>query len=128
MAGVCTGTMLLAHAGVVCDRRAGTHHTAWEDLAASGARQVKDRIVDDGDLITSGGVTGGIDLALWLIEREVSRPGRSDRNAHGVPPRPPDQQPARLVIPSRASVLSPARVINVRRGRPGMSVVITVRG
>lgn len=70
MAGVCTGTMLLAHAGVVGNRRAGTHHSAWEDLRATGATLVKDRVVDDGDLVTSGGVTSGIDLALWLVERE----------------------------------------------------------
>ncbi len=72
MAGVCTGTMLLAHAGVVAGRRAGTHHAAWEDLAATGATVVKDRVVDDGDLITSGGVTSGIDLALWVVERFFS--------------------------------------------------------
>jgi transcriptional regulator GlxA family with amidase domain len=70
MAGVCTGTMLLAHAGVVGGRRAGTHHTAWQDLAATGIRLVTDRVVDDGDLVTSGGVTSGLDLALWLVERE----------------------------------------------------------
>jgi transcriptional regulator GlxA family with amidase domain len=69
-AGVCTGTMMLAHAGVVGSRRAGTHHTAWEDLRAMGATVVKDRVVDDGDLVTSGGVTSGIDLALWLVERQ----------------------------------------------------------
>jgi transcriptional regulator GlxA family with amidase domain len=65
-AGVCTGTMLLAHAGAIGNRRAGTHHSAWDDLAATGATVVKDRVVDDGDLITSGGVTSGVDLALWL--------------------------------------------------------------
>lgn len=70
MAGVCTGTMLLARAGVVGARRASTHHSAWSELAATGATLVKDRVVDDGDLVTSGGVTSGIDLALWLVERE----------------------------------------------------------
>ncbi len=73
IAGVCTGTMLLAHAGVIGDRRACTHHSAWNDLTATGATLVKDRVVDDGDLITSGGVTCGIDLALWLVERQFSR-------------------------------------------------------
>jgi transcriptional regulator GlxA family with amidase domain len=73
MAGVCTGTMLLAHAGVVGNRRANTHHSAWDDLAATGATLVKDRVVDDGDLVTGGGVTAGIDLALWLVEREFGR-------------------------------------------------------
>ena len=71
-AGVCTGTMLLAHAGVVGGRRAATHRSAWSELAATGATLVTDRVVDDGDLVTSGGVTSGIELALWLLEREFS--------------------------------------------------------
>jgi len=73
LAGVCTGTMLLAHAKLVGSRRANTHHSAWDDLAATGATVVKERVVDDGDLVTSGGVTSGIDLALWLLEREFSQ-------------------------------------------------------
>lgn len=73
VAGVCTGTLLLAHAGIIGSRRASTHHSAWSDLEALGATLVKERVVDDGDLVTSGGVTSGIDLALWLLEREVSR-------------------------------------------------------
>ena len=70
LAGVCTGTMLLAEAGLVGTRRATTHHAALGDLAASGATALTDRVVDDGDLLTCGGVTSGIDLALWLVERE----------------------------------------------------------
>jgi transcriptional regulator GlxA family with amidase domain len=69
MASVCTGAMLLAHAGVIGSRRAGTHHSAWADLAATGATVVRHRVVDDGDLLTAGGVTSGIDLALWIVER-----------------------------------------------------------
>lgn len=72
IAGVCTGTMLLAHAGLVEGRRASTHHGAMGDLTAAGAIVVAERVVDDGDLVTSGGVTSGIDLALWLLEREFS--------------------------------------------------------
>jgi transcriptional regulator GlxA family with amidase domain len=72
MAAVCTGTMLLAHAGLVKGRRAATHRQAVEHLRAAGAIVVDDRVVDDGDLVTSGGVTSAIDLALWLIEREFS--------------------------------------------------------
>lgn len=83
MAGVCTGTMLLADAGVVGARRASTHQAALEDLAATGATVVRDRVVDDGDLVTSGGVTSGIDLALWLVERECSRE-LADRVARGM--------------------------------------------
>jgi len=70
-ASVCTGTMLLAHAGIIGTRRAVTHHTAWDELVALGAQLVPERVVDDGDLVTAGGVTSGIDLALWLVEREL---------------------------------------------------------
>jgi transcriptional regulator GlxA family with amidase domain len=72
LAAVCTGTMLLAHAGVVGDRPAATHHRARGDLAATGATVRTERVVDDGDLVTSGGVTSGLDLALHLVAREVS--------------------------------------------------------
>ncbi len=72
LAGVCTGTLILAHAGVVGSRRAATHAQAQADLSATGATVVAERVVDDGNLITCGGVTSGIDLALWLVEREVS--------------------------------------------------------
>jgi transcriptional regulator GlxA family with amidase domain len=70
---VCTGTLLLAHAGVIGSRRATTHHLAMADLAATGATVVTERVVDEGDLITAGGVTSGIDLGLWLVERFANR-------------------------------------------------------
>jgi transcriptional regulator GlxA family with amidase domain len=69
MAGVCTGAMLLAHAGIIGSHRATTHHDALDDLSAMGATVVHDRVVDEGQLVTSGGVTSGIDLALWLVCR-----------------------------------------------------------
>lgn len=72
IAGVCTGTMLWAHAGVITGRRASTHRTALEELAELGVDVVAERVVDDGDLVTSGGVTSGLDLALWLVARELS--------------------------------------------------------
>lgn len=73
LASVCTGAMILAAAGVLRGRRATTHHGAWADLEAAGATLVRERVVDDGDLITAGGVTSGIDLGLWLVERFVGR-------------------------------------------------------
>ncbi len=72
MAGVCTGTMLWAHAGIIAGRRANTHHAAHEELSELGVIVVPERVVDDGDLVTSGGVTSGIDLALWLVARELN--------------------------------------------------------
>ena len=69
VAGVCTGAMLLAHAGIIGTCRATTHHDALADLAALGGEVVHERVVDEGQVLTSGGVTSGIDLALWLIRR-----------------------------------------------------------
>jgi transcriptional regulator GlxA family with amidase domain len=68
---VCTGAMLLATAGLVAGRPGTTHHEAIDDLRAAGAEIVDARVVDAGDLITAGGVTSGLDLALWLVEREA---------------------------------------------------------
>ena len=69
VATVCTGGMLATAAGLTSGRPAVTHRGAVEELRAAGARVVEARVVDDGDLVTAGGVTAGIDLALWLVER-----------------------------------------------------------
>ena len=70
IASVCTGSMLLAEAGVTDGRRAVTHAAAIDELRESGAEVVDARVVDDGDLLTAGGVTSGLDLALYIVERE----------------------------------------------------------
>ena len=75
IASVCTGAMLLAAAGLLDGRPAITHHLAIDDLRAAGARVVHARVVDDGDIVTAGGVTSGLDLALHLVERHFG-PGR----------------------------------------------------
>ena len=69
LAAVCTGAMALAAAGLLKDRPAVTHRSALHELRAAGAQIVEARVVDDGDIVTCGGVTASIDLALWLVER-----------------------------------------------------------
>ncbi|WP_224335531.1 DJ-1/PfpI family protein [Haloprofundus halobius] len=71
VASVCTGGMLLATAGLTNRRPAVTHGGALDDLRESGAEVVDARFVDDGDVLTAGGVTSGIDLGLHLVEREA---------------------------------------------------------
>ena len=73
IASVCTGAMLLAAAGIVKGRPAITHQVAVPALEEAGAEIVQARVVDDGDILTSGGVTSGIDLGLWLVERMWDR-------------------------------------------------------
>jgi putative intracellular protease/amidase/uncharacterized protein (DUF952 family) len=69
MASVCTGSLLLGAAGHLQGKRATTHATASHLLASYGATYVDERVVDEGLLVTAGGVTAGIDLGLHLVER-----------------------------------------------------------
>ena len=70
VASVCTGALLLAHAGVLRGRRATTNRGALDDLRGfEGVEVVDARVVDDGDVVTAGGPVCGIDLALALVGR-----------------------------------------------------------
>lgn len=69
VASVCTGGMILAHAGLLDDRPATTHAGAIDDLRELTAEVRDERVVDSGTVLTSGGVTSGLDLSLHLIER-----------------------------------------------------------
>jgi transcriptional regulator GlxA family with amidase domain len=66
---VCTGALLLHEAGPARGRRAATHYAFEDTLHARGeVTVVRDaRYVVDGNLVTSQGVSAGIDMALWLI-------------------------------------------------------------
>jgi cyclohexyl-isocyanide hydratase len=68
---VCTGAFLLGAAGLLADRHATTHWASRELLREFGAIPDDGRIVVDGNLITSGGITAGIDLGLHLAARLV---------------------------------------------------------
>ncbi|MCX4835712.1 DJ-1/PfpI family protein [Streptomyces sp. NBC_01016] len=57
--------------GRIEGRPATSHHLGLDLLEATGARPVRARVVDDGDLVTGAGVTSGLDLGLHLLEREV---------------------------------------------------------
>jgi putative intracellular protease/amidase len=76
---VCGGAMLLAMDGLLKDRYAVTHVLGMEVLGALGAKPVPARVVVDGRLVTGGGVTSGLDVALYLVERELG-----PRVAHAV--------------------------------------------
>jgi putative intracellular protease/amidase len=79
VATVCGGSLILAMAGLINGRPATTHHMGLSVLAASGAVMVDARVVDDGDLVTGSSVTSGLDLGLYLLERELG-----PRVAHAV--------------------------------------------
>jgi transcriptional regulator GlxA family with amidase domain len=66
---VCTGSLLLAAAGLLEGVEASTHWAARDVLAGLGARPVTDRVVERGKIITAAGVSAGIDMALLLTAR-----------------------------------------------------------
>ncbi|HEX9834998.1 MAG TPA: DJ-1/PfpI family protein [Mycobacterium sp.] len=71
VASVCTGALLLGEAGVLRNRNATTNPAALEALSRYGPVVRRNRVVDDGTVVTAGAVTAGIDLALWLVQREL---------------------------------------------------------
>jgi len=64
---VCTGSLILAAAGLLKGKRAGSHWAYRELLAAFGVIPDAARVVRDGNAITGGGVTAGIDIALTIV-------------------------------------------------------------
>lgn len=68
---VCTGSLVLAAAGLLEGKRATGHWAFLEPLREYGADPVGGRYVEDGKVITAAGVSAGIDMALHLVGREV---------------------------------------------------------
>jgi putative intracellular protease/amidase len=66
---VCTGSLILAAAGLLDGKRATSNWLAREELGALGVEVVRERVVFDGKLVTSAGVSAGIDMALELVQR-----------------------------------------------------------
>ncbi|MER5491600.1 DJ-1/PfpI family protein [Streptomyces sp. NPDC002454] len=76
--GVCTGVVLLHAAGLVGDRPCTTHTGARPYLRERGCDVRDVRVVDDGDLVTAGGISSGIDGSLHLLDREVASEAAKD--------------------------------------------------
>ncbi|SDM43116.1 DJ-1/PfpI family protein [Sediminibacillus halophilus] len=76
---VCGGSLILAMIGLLEGRHAVTHHMGMGLLSTTNAIPVNARIVDDRNLVTGGAVTSGLDVALYLVERELG-----PRIAHAV--------------------------------------------
>jgi putative intracellular protease/amidase len=64
---VCTGSLILAAAGVLVGQRATSNWQALEELRGMGVEVVPERVVFDGKIVTSAGVTAGLDMALRLV-------------------------------------------------------------
>ncbi|NEA18211.1 DJ-1/PfpI family protein [Streptomyces halstedii] len=106
---VCTGSLLLAAAGLLTGRRATSHWLALAALEEYGAEPTGERVVLDGKYVTAAGVSSGIDMGLTLLGRIAG-----DTHAQAVQllteydPRPPydagspEKAPAALVEEARS--------------------------
>jgi len=93
MTSVCTGALVYAAAGLLRNRPATTHWAAIDELATidpSISIRPDDRYVDDGDIVTSAGVSAGIDMALHLVDRLAGTDrARATRRGIQYDPKPP---------------------------------------
>lgn len=107
---VCTGSLILAAAGLLTGRRATSHWLALGELGRHGAVPVAERVVFDGKYVTAAGVSSGIDMALTLAARIAG-----DETAQAIQlgieydPQPPYDAGS----PDRA----PAEITNAMRAR-----------
>ena len=107
---VCTGSLILAAAGLLTGRRATSHWLALGELTKHGAVPVSERVVFDGKYVTAAGVSSGIDMALTLAGRIAG-----DETAQAIQlgieydPQPPYDAGS----PDRA----PAEITNTMRAR-----------
>lgn len=93
MTSVCTGSLVFAAAGLLTGRPATTHWGALDRLKELDPTidvRADERFVDDGDVVTSAGVSAGIDMALHLVAR-LSSPERARQVRRGIQydPQPP---------------------------------------
>jgi cyclohexyl-isocyanide hydratase len=87
---VCTGSLLLGAAGLLAGRTAGSHWASRHMLAHFGATPSDERVVVDGTIITGGGVTAGIDVALRVVaELTGQRAAEAIQLGMEYDPRPP---------------------------------------
>jgi putative intracellular protease/amidase len=106
---VCTGSLILAAAGLLQGKRATSHWLALEELRKLGAEPVSERVVFDGKLVTAAGVSAGIDMALTLAAR-IAGPEVAQAIQLGVEydPQPP--------FDAGSPMKAPAEIVELMRG------------
>lgn len=143
---VCTGSLLLAAAGLLTGKRAACHW-AWRDsLAAFGAVPDAGRVVCEGNIITGGGVTAGIDMALTVLAEiagaDYAQVVQLAIEYDPMPPfdcgRPERARPEIVAAASRradavraerdAAVRRAAAALAERQAQPGPETTLTVAG
>ncbi|MFD1626678.1 DJ-1/PfpI family protein [Azospirillum griseum] len=123
---VCTGALVLGAAGLLAGKRATTHWNAMDFLPRFGAIPTPGRVVEDGRIITAGGVTAGIDFGLTVVAALLGRTeAETIQLALEYAPAPPfaagtpDQAPAPVLAAARDRLAASraARVAILERWR-----------
>ncbi|WP_240137193.1 DJ-1/PfpI family protein [Streptomyces sp. MUM 178J] len=120
---VCTGSLVLAGAGLLTGRRATTHWLAMDELRAFGVEATGERVVFDGKYVTAAGVSSGIDMALHLLGRVSGDfTARSVQLLTEYDPQPPydagspEKAPAEVVDYWRRAVAKDDNADNAEKG------------
>jgi transcriptional regulator GlxA family with amidase domain len=109
---VCTGSLLLAAAGILDGLEATTHWLAFDTLRELGVAPVSRRVVEQGKVITAAGVSAGIDMALTLAARIAGEaPARAIQLGIEYDPEPP--------FDSGSPATASPEIIALVRGDPG---------
>jgi cyclohexyl-isocyanide hydratase len=115
---VCTGSLVLAAAGLLAGKKATSHWASKHLLAPFGAIPTEGRIVTDGNIITAGGVTAGIDFGLSLlavlINEEVAQ---TVQLALEYAPAPPFQAGTPETAPAAVVALARQRLAETLKNR-----------
>ncbi|WP_122666385.1 DJ-1/PfpI family protein [Pseudomonas viridiflava] len=125
---VCTGALVLGAAGLLKGRRATTHWASHDLLMSFGAIPVHERVVRDGNLLTGGGVTAGIDFALTLVSElfgEVQ--AQTVQLQLEYAPAPPFDAGHPLTAPSEVLALATERARNSMAQRRAIVARITTK-
>jgi len=115
---VCTGSLILAAAGLFAGRRATSHWLALGQLPALGAIPSRERVVVDGKYVTAAGVSAGIDMAITLVARIASeRVAKAIQLGIEYDPQPPYDAGARIRPRPKSSAISVHAVDSSSKGR-----------
>ena len=125
---VCTGALVLGAAGLLRGKRATTHWASHDFLAALGATPVQARVVRDGNLLTGGGVTAGIDFALSLAA-EIASPAvaQAIQLAIEYAPEPPFNAGTPATAPAEVLALARQHGAAMRADREALVARVAAR-
>jgi len=126
---VCTGSVVLGAAGLLKGRRATTHWASHDLLARFGAIPTHGRVVRDGNLLTAGGVTAGIDFGLTVVAELLGEAqAQAIQLSHEYAPEPPFRAGTPETAPPAVVAVAKERLASTRKEREAIIDQIVASG